>query len=228
MFACILSVVASKSYYNYASPFYQRYPVRQYPVQRYAYTPYTQQSYYTPYTQQSRYTPYKTLADAPIATPDVNPQMATAALAYMKAIKSDDSCASVAQVYLTTLINGGDANEAAAQKYQALYRTPGFTSSAACKAAETAYLNAVSAGQEPVSAAATAYIGNSAAARNDDPCGQAGQAYFNLAAAGGSQTDALNAATKGFMSAWNILEAQGKSVFDGACGEAVNAYIKSL
>ena len=212
-----MSVVASKSYYNYASPFYQRYPVYQYPVQRYAYTPYTQQSYYTP---------YNTLA--PVASPAVNTKMATAALAYMKATKSDDSCASVAQVYLSTLINGGDANAAAAQKYQALYRTPGFTSSAACKAAEAAYLNAVSTGQEPVGAAATAYIANSAAARSDDPCGQAGQAYFSLAAAGGSHDDALNAATKGFRSAWNILESQGKSVFDGACGEAVNAYIKSL
>jgi hypothetical protein len=89
-------------------------------------------------------------------------------------------------------------------------------------------LNAVSFGQEPIGAAATAYIANSPAASNDDPCAQAGQAYFTQAANGVGQTDALNAATKGFMSAWNILEAQGKSVFDGACGEAVNAYIKTL
>ena len=217
-------MAASKSYYSHASPYYQQYhPVHH---QYAAYSPYTQQqAYYNPYTT------YSALPVAPVvAAPVVNTQMATAALAYMKATKSADSCAGVAEAYLTALLSGVNADQEASLKYQGLYRSAGFASSgsAACKAAEAAYLSAVSVGQEPIGAAATAYIANSPAASNDDPCAQAGQAYFTQAANGVSQKDALNAATKGFMSAWNNLEAQGKSVFDGACGEAVNAYIKTL
>ncbi len=212
-------MAASKSYYSHASPYYQQYPVHH----QYAYAPYTQhQAYYNPYTTYSAVAPV-------VAAPAVNTQMATAALAYMKATQSADSCAGVAEEYLTALLSGGNADVAAAETYKGLYRSAGFASSgsAACKAAEAAYLSAVSVGQEPIGAAATAYIANSPAASNDDPCAQAGQAYFTLFN-GVNQKDALNAATKGFMSAWNNLEAQGKSVFDGACGEAVNAYIKTL
>ncbi len=215
-------MAASKSYYSHASPYYhQQYPVHH---QYAAYAPYTQQqAYYTPYTTYSAVAPV-------VAAPVVNTQMATAALAYMKATKSADSCAGVAEAYLTALLSGGNADVAASETYQGLFRSAGFANSgsAACKAAETAYLSAVRVGQEPIGAAATAYIANSPAASNDDPCAQAGQAYFTQAANGLNQEDALNAATKGFMSAWNLLEAQGKSVFDGACGEAVNAYIKTL
>jgi hypothetical protein len=97
----------------------------------------------------------------------------------------------------------------------------------ACLAAEKAVTRAVALNEDPITAATIAFVSNSPAAPADDPCANAAAAYVAAISEGSDKENAFTAGGKGFLSAFQVLESKGKSLFDGACGEAAMAFLST-
>ncbi len=161
---------------------------------------------------------------------------AKAALTYIKSVGYNDVCSGVVESYLETLANGGNSNDATAaaigafrQQKQYSFRTGAVADGGpACLAAEKAVTRAVALNEDPITAATLAFVANSPAAPADDPCANAAAGYVAAISEGAAKEAAFTAAGKGFLSAFQVLNSKGKSLFDGACGEAAMAYLATV
>ena len=228
--------VGSAYYRGFYSPYYGRPQVRNYNTR--SYTP------FTAYRSAAPAAPAPTAPAAPAYVPaivqqyaaDVTPipsTFAKAALTYIKSVGYNDVCTGVVEGYLETLANGGSSNDATAaaissfrKQKQSSFRYGSVADGGpACLAAEKAVTRAVALNEDPITAATLAFVSNSPAAPADDPCANAASAYVAAISEGSDKENSLTAAGKGFLSAFQVLESKGKSLFDGACGEAAMAFL---
>lgn len=157
---------------------------------------------------------------------------AAAALAYMKAVNSQDICARSTQLYLEVILQGGtvdEANSAATKIYiddynNGLSVAPG----SACEASDVAWRKAEAEGKDPVVYSAIAFMENWPGMREGNPCAVSGRDYVNAIIEGASHTQANFLAAKSFGDAIKNLAAQGKELRDPACAAATKAFFNAL
>ena len=183
------------------------------------------------YAQKAKQIPIAITA-AINAPRDLTSPNAAAALAYMKAIGSNDICARSTQLYLEVILNGGsvdDANAAATKIYiddynNGLSVAPG----SACEASDIAWRQAEAEGKDPVVYSAIAFMENWPGTKEGNPCAVSGRDYVSAILEGSSHTQANLLAAKSFAAAIQNLAAQGKELRDPACAAATKAFYNAL
>ena len=163
---------------------------------------------------------------------DATSPNAAAALAYMKAIGSQDICARSTQVYLETILRGGsvdEANSAATKIYIDDYNSGlSVAPGSACEASDVAWRKAEAEGQDPVVASAIAFMEHWPGMREGNPCAVSGRDYVNAILQGSTHIQANLLAAKSFGQAIKSFAAQGKELRDPACAAATKAYFNNL
>ena len=172
------------------------------------------------------------ITNAISATRSSNSPNAAAALAYMKAIGSNDICARSTQLYLEIILRGGsvdEANSAATQIYiddynNGLSVAPG----SACEASDIAWRQAEKEGKDPVVYSAIAFMENWPGTKEGNPCAVSGRDYVSAIIEGATHTQANLLAAKSFAAAIQSLAAKGKELRDPACAAATKAFYNAL
>ncbi len=150
-----------------------------------------------------------------------------AALTYIEAKDyPNDVCKDMVTTFMNTILDGGSVSEATAALENVyvdkINRFGSSQATGACKAAENAYLTALALKQNPLKAAITDFIYNSPTPRNNDPCGLAAKAFFDVSSQGVSYEKVLKESTRVFVKAFNLFDKT-----DDACIDAALAYLKA-
>jgi hypothetical protein len=157
---------------------------------------------------------------------------AAAALAYMKAIGSNEMCSRATEAYMSKILSGGSVDEAnadATAQYISDYNS-GLRSEpgTACEYSDIAWRKAEAEGKDPVVASAVAFMEHWPGLKEGNPCAVSGVDYVNAIIQGSTHLEANRMAAKSFGEALKKLAAQGNDLKDPACAAATRAFYDAV
>ena len=172
------------------------------------------------------------ITSAILAPRDKTSPSAAAALAYMKAVGSNDMCSRSTQAYLTKILYGGTVDEAnadATAQYISDYNSGlRVELGTPCEASDIAWRAAEAEGRDPVLFSAVAFMENWPGLKEGNPCAVSGRDYVNAIIQGSTHLEANRLAANGFGEAIKNLAAQGKELKDPACAAATKAFFDAV